>query len=212
MIIPGSEPSMRRTCALVLLVSLGAVGCGGDPEVVVEATLARQDAAAAPVPDMPVRLLPYNRDSIIAGLRQKAAKPEPQVPPALLARIDSLQRATRARAGDTLNVARERTLRTLRAQVDSIRAARQEWSAETLKGFNEAVQARLENLGGVQELADTTNADGRVTFRAPEGQWWVFARYLLPDRELYWNVPLRIRERPSTVRLTAENAEARPVR
>lgn len=203
---------MRRTCALFLLVSLGAVGCGGDPEVVVEATLARQGAAAAPVPDMPVRLLPYNRDSIIAGLRQKAAKPEPQVPPALLARIDSLQRATRARAGDTLNVARERTLRTLRAQVDSIRAARQEWSAETLKGFNEAVQARLENLGGVQELADTTNADGRVAFRAPEGQWWVFARYLLPDRELYWNVPLRIRERPSTVRLTAENAEARPVR
>ena len=159
---------------------------------------------------MPVRLLPYNRDSIIAGLRQKAAKPEPQVPPELIARIDSLQRvAARSRAGDTLNTARERTLRTLRAQADSIRAARQEWSAETLKGFNEAVQASLEKLGGVQELADTTGADGRVTFRAPEGRWWVFARYLLPDRELYWNVPIRIQEQSATVRLTGENAEVR---
>lgn len=204
---------MRRTCALFLLVSLGAVGCGGDPEVVVEATLPRQGAAAAPVADMPVRLLPYNRDSVIAGLRQKAKTSEPEVPPELLARIDSLQAtAARARAGDTLNVARERTLRTLRAQVDSIRAARQAWSAETLKGFNEAVQARLENLGGVQELADTTDAAGRVTFRAPEGRWWVFARYLLPDRELYWNLPLQIRDEPATVRLTIENAEVRPAR
>lgn len=210
MIIPGLEPSMRRTYALFLFVSFGALGCGGDPEVTVEATLPRQ-GAAAPVADMPVRLLPYNRDSIIAGLRQKAAKPEPQVPPELIARIDSLQGVTaRARAGDTLNVARERTLRTLRAQVDSIRAARQEWSDETLKGFNEAVQARLETLGGVQELADTTGADGRVTFRAPEGRWWVFARYLLPDRELYWNIPIQIQEQSATVRLTAENAQARP--
>jgi hypothetical protein len=196
---------------LFLLVSLGTAGCGGDPEVAVEAMLPQQGMAAAPVVDMPVRLLPYNRDSIIAGLREKAAKPEPQVPPELLARIDSLQTVTaRARAGDTLNVARERTLRTLRAQVDSIRAARQAWSAETLEGFNEAVQARLETLGGLQELADTTGADGRVTFRAPEGRWYVFARYLLPDRELYWNVPIQIREEPVSVRLSSENAQARP--
>ena len=203
---------MRRTYALVLLMSSGLLGCSGDPEVVVEAILPGQSAAAAPVADMPVRLLPYNRDSIIAGLRAKAAKPEPQVPPEMLARIDSLQAlTTRARAGDTLNVARDRTLRTLRAQVDSIRQARAAWSAETLKRFNDAVQARLETLGGVQELADTTDANGRVTFRAPEGRWWVFARYLLPDRELYWNVPVQIREQPATVRLITENAKVRPV-
>ena len=203
---------MRRAYALFLLVSLTAGGCDSDPEIAVQAMLpGTGSASAVPTADVPVRLLPYDRDSIIADLRKNPSKPEPQVPPELLAQIDSLQRRiAQTRPGDTTIVARQRTLSTLRAKADSIEAARREWSAATLAGFSEAVQAKLDKLDGLQELADTTDATGTVTFRAPEGRWWVFARYLLPDRELYWNLPIHVRGEATTVRLTPENATSRP--
>lgn len=198
---------MRRACVLLFAVPLLIAGCDSDPEVVVRATLAGQDGGIA---ELPVRLLPYNRDSIIAGLEDKAKTPQPQVPPELLAQIDSLQKPRAARAGDTLAAVRERSLRTLRARVDSIQEARREWSTKTLAGFNEAVTKKLGTLGDMEELADTTDAAGSVTFRAPPGQWWVYSRYLLPNQELYWNVPVEIGSGTTAVQLNERNAKARP--
>lgn len=200
---------MRRAWLLAVTIPLLAGGCESDPEVVVSATAGAQ-GAAAPITELPVRLLPYNRDSIIAELQEKARKPQPQVPPELLAQIDSLQSVSGARARDTLAAARERTLRTLRARVDSIREARREWSAETLAGFDAAVRKRLDALDDMEELVDTTDASGNAKFRAVPGRWWVFSRYLLPDRELYWNVPIEVASGATQVQLSPSNAESRP--
>ena len=202
---------MRCMRVLLIAVPLLVGGCDSDPEIAVRATLPAQGTGPAePIVELPVRLVPYDRDSIIAALQRDAPTPEPQVPPELLARIDSLQNARPRPAGDSVGAARERTLRTLRAQVDSIRTARREWSTKTLAGFDEAVRKKLETLGGKEELADTTDAAGAVTFRAPAGRWWVYARYLLPDRELYWNVPIEIVGDRAEVQLSAENTRVRP--
>src|SRR5690606_725291 len=94
-------------------------------------------------------------------------------------------------------------------RMDSIRVARETWAEEAFRDFGDVVQAHLDRTGR-EELADTTDAAGIATFRAPEGQWWVHARYTLPFEELYWNVPLEVQGDSVHIRLTEENAEVRP--
>ena len=94
-------------------------------------------------------------------------------------------------------------------QMDSIRVARETWADEAFADFGQVVAAHLERTGR-EEMADTTNAAGVATFRAPAGQWWVHARYTLPFEELYWNVPLQVEGDTVYIRLSEENAEVRP--
>lgn len=95
-------------------------------------------------------------------------------------------------------------------QADSIRLIRERWAERAFESYDDVVAAKLAERG-VEELADTTNAQGVATFRAPEGQWWVYARYALPYQELYWNVPIEVTGDSTVVRLTEENAKPRPM-
>ena len=65
---------------------------------------------------------------------------------------------------------------------------------------------------GREEMADTTTAAGSTLFRTSEGQWWVYARYTLPNEELYWNEPIEVSGDSTHILLTEENAERRPAR
>ena len=73
------------------------------------------------------------------------------------------------------------------------------------------VDALIE-ASGLEEAADTTGVDGGALVEVPPGQYWVHARYELPNDELYWNVPITVeRGDPVVVRLSRANAIRRPI-
>lgn len=256
---------MKRFLALLsVAVPVGLAACG-QPEVVVEAAIP-QEGAAEPLrlADLPVRLLPYDRDAIFDSLEAAFSEPEPQIPPEILAAQEQVQQAqTEWRAAeerwntvrDSLRTLSERTQslasqglrgtpqyqqafqqfgrlegeerqvkqrmdaafarfdqiqRQTLAQVDSVRVVREAWAERAFADYDDIVAARLMELG-VEELADTTNANGMVLFNVPEGRWWIYARYTLPYEELYWNIPLELAGDSTLIRLTPENAQRRPV-
>lgn len=256
---------MKRFLALLsVVIPVGMAACSS-PEVVIEAALP-QEGAAEPLTlaDLPVRLLPYDRDAIFDSLAQAYGEPEPQIPPEILAAQEQVQQAqTEWRDAeerwntvrDSLRTLSERTQslasqglrgtpqyqqafqqfgrlegeerqvkqrmdaaftrfdqiqRQTLAQVDSVRVVREAWAERAFADYDQVVAARLQALG-LEELADTTNANGMAVFRAPEGQWWVYARYTMPYEELYWNVPLELTGDSTHVRLTPETAQRRPV-
>lgn len=171
-----------------------------DPEVVVEVVAAGAEGAAPePVARLPVRLLPYDRETILDSLRA-AAPPEPVIPPELRAqaRADSL--------AETLGIleARHREVKQTggplpardRRRLDSLRLAREAWADAAFASFPERARARLAALRR-PALADTTGPDGLARFRAPRGRWWVHARW----RGREWNVPVVVGRRGVRVRL-----------
>ena len=98
----------------------------------------------------------------------------------------------------------------LNQQAREISLQRQAWSDEAFAAVDSVITARLDEMG-LEERADTTTAQGAVTFQGVEpGQWWVHARYDRAYDELYWNEPVEVaRGEQVTVRLTRENAEVR---
>jgi hypothetical protein len=247
----------RPISPLFLLLSLLAAACS-QPQLTVQAELSEAGAEAAdPIADLPIRLVPYDRDAIIDSLTLAGKAPEPRLPVALNATRDSLaivQAAWRVEEArlraiqDTmpmLNVRigadpteRERKLRetqrleqeqrevkqrmaTLQAQisarsreigetVDSVRAARQRWSQTVLKDFDRIAEARI-SAAGRSAVIDTTDRAGNAVIRVEEGRWWVYARYALPDTELYWNVPVEVAGPTARVLLNEQNAVHRPL-
>lgn len=112
----------------------------------------------------------------------------------LFARFDSLQRAT--------NTA-----------MDSIRIIRQDWADRAFEDVGLVIAARVEETG-LEENADTTGVDaaGAAVFEVSPGEYWVFARYELPNHEYYWNLPVTVlRGDPTVVELTPDNARLRPI-
>jgi hypothetical protein len=224
---------MKRSAVLAAVLLVGLSACDR-PEVVVEAAVAESAGAApSPVPDLPVRLLPYDRDEVIDSLTRAYGKPEPAVPPDLAQQQDSLRGLEaewrRLSAGDSGAStagrvdpgedgvkqgiaelgARITALRHVVAErLDSLRAARRAWASEALADFDSLAQARA-SAADRREVADTTGADGTATFHVDEGRWWVYARYVLPDEELYWNFPVEVAGRTTRVRLDAGNAVRR---
>ncbi|MBV9772878.1 MAG: hypothetical protein JO040_02970 [Gemmatimonadetes bacterium] len=197
--------------SLVLLVALvpTLAACHGDPKVVVRASM--EEGATAGIEDLPVRLLPYDRDAILDSLRAKSRVPEPQVPADLVQQMQSLpglEQQARAR-GDTAVTRFQAFRRVVLARADSMRAARKAWADKTYARFDEKAVAALAN-SGEPEQADTTDASGTATFRAKEGRRWVYARYTLPYSELYWNVPVEVTGDSTVVRLTRANAKEKP--
>ena len=189
---------------------LAAAGCGGADNVVVHASLG--EGGGQPVADLPVRLIPYDREAILDSLARDAGSPEPRLPADAMERIRSLQ-AEEARVkprGDTA-VARVAAQRNAYlARLDSVRTARAKWLEDRREDFETAAKER--NAKGLPEQADTTDAAGRATFAAEAGRWWAVSRYVLPDQVLEWSVPVRVREDGDSVvvRLTRENARAEP--
>jgi hypothetical protein len=75
---------MRRVVLTIAAVTVaaGITACGTDVAVQIQQeTLASPDGTGAGVPNLPVRLLPYDRDAIFDSLAQAAPRPEPQIPP-----------------------------------------------------------------------------------------------------------------------------------
>ena len=256
---------MKRVLALpAAALLLGSTACS-TPEVVVEAAIVQESTGETrALADLPIRLLPYDRDAVFDSLEAAAATPEPPIPADLLAAQQTVREAQEAHSQaearwqtvrDSLRVLSEATQRLsqqnlrgtpqyqqaynafnaldpqegqLRAQAeaafdrftslqeatieraDSVRVVREVWADEAFRDFQEVVDAHLARSGR-EELADTTNAAGVANFRAPAGQWWVYARYTLPYEELYWNLPVEVTGDGAQVQLTAENAERRPV-
>jgi hypothetical protein len=199
---------MKRFVWMAALLAVAA--CGGSDSVVVRASLG--DAGAQPVPDLPVRLLPYDRQGILDSLGLENEDPEPKIPRSMTQRLRTLQAeeaAVKAR-GDTAVGRIQAERRALMAQADSIRKARERWLASMREDFEKAVEERLGH-SGLTEKADTTDAAGRAGFAADPGKWYAVARYVLPDVVLEWQVPVTARDGDSTVvRLTRKNAREEP--
>ena len=198
----------RSVWVFALLVAAGA--CGGGENVVVRASLG--EGGGQPVPDLPVRLLPYDRQAILDSLARADESPEPRLPRDAMEQIRRLQ-AEEARArqqGDTAGVTRVQAQRTayLR-QLEAVRTARAKWLEERRANFEEGAKAH--NAKGLPEQADTTDAAGRAAFSADAGKWWAVARYVLPDEVLEWSVPISVTEKDSVVvHLDRRNARSEP--
>lgn len=107
-------------------------------------------------------------------------------------RFDSLQAATISR-------------------VDSVRFIREDWADQAFAEIG-PVMAAKSAAAGLDAAIDTTSAQGTVTFEADPGDYWVYARHELPYNELYWNIPVTlVRGEPLQLRLSAENAQERPI-
>lgn len=96
-------------------------------------------------------------------------------------------------------------------QSQEIQLAREQWAEQAFADVGDVIEARLAEVNR-EELVDTTDASGTVTFDAPAGEWWVHARYPLPYEELYWNVPVTVSSGEThEIRISRENAEERPI-
>ncbi len=87
---------MKRSLLVLFatLLPLAMAACGGGPEVVVHAA-ADAPGAEGPVDlaDLPVRLLPYDRDAIFDSLEAAYPEPEPAIPQDILDQQQAVQTA-----------------------------------------------------------------------------------------------------------------------
>lgn len=197
----------RKFVVLALLVS--AAACGTDPKVVVRASLT---PGGEPISDLPVQLLPYNREELLDSLGKAADDPEPRLPQEVLQQLQVLQAesASAHAKGDTV-VARWRAQRRyLKAREDSVQRARAVWADSAFKDFPE-VAKNAAAARELSEVSDTTDATGRAELPAEEGQYWIYARYILPDVELEWNVQITHTGDSTVVPLTRANAKVNPL-
>lgn len=195
------KPSVTLTLALLL-----AAACDAGPRVVVLATLDGQ-----PVADLPLTLLPYDRERLQDSLRREAGDDAPTVPQELLRELAGLDSALARPAGDSAAVDRADSLRVLRDRL----AARVDTARMDLQTFEGRLVQRADSLGrlGAEAAeriaaADTTDEQGRATFPASPGPSWIRGRYILPDAVLEWNlgVTLPAGQDSIVVRLDRSNA------
>jgi hypothetical protein len=85
---------MKRFLVLLsAVVPLGMAACS-QPQVVVEATMPQEGTAeAVRLADLPVRLLPYDRDAIFDSLQAAFEEPEPQIPAEITQAQEQVQQA-----------------------------------------------------------------------------------------------------------------------
>lgn len=122
---------------------LGMVGCE-QPQVVVEVGLTDAGGEVQPLPDLPVRLLPYDREAVLDSLEAASSEPQPPIPPELLAQQQQVQFAQSAWRDA------EGRLTTVR---DSIRALNDRLSAtgEGAAADPQALRTRLQSLQGEEQ-------------------------------------------------------------
>ncbi len=78
-----------RVAVFALFFSPLLAACGSS--LTVEIMTEGAEGAATPVANLEVQFLPYDRDSLFSAIAQSAGTPEPQVPPAVRARLDSVR-------------------------------------------------------------------------------------------------------------------------
>lgn len=247
-------PGLTAAIATIALTACGPV------DVTIVAELG-EGADAQPLNALEVQVLPYDRDQIFDSLAAAASRPEPPIPPDLMAARDEIAQArTEWRDAENRWVILRDTLTKLSEELedldpgmrlynelflqwedfnieyeaanrvqtdlferftdlqsaaigrmDSINFQREQWAAEAFVEVDAVIGAKIE-MSGLVAVYDTTEAAGSVQVQVPPGDYWVHARYELPDVELYWNVPITVvRGEPLVVRLTRENAESRPI-
>lgn len=81
---------IRKATQLMMTVMLAIAGCNGPRDVTVEVWAPDLDDQLDPVPGLPLVILPYDRDSVLALLESEALQPRPHV-----AVLDSLFAAFR---------------------------------------------------------------------------------------------------------------------
>ncbi len=85
---------MKRVLVMLFALAPLALSACGNPQVFVEASYAEEGAAERRVlTDLPVRLLPYDRDAIFDSLEAAYAEPEPSIPPEVLQQQQVVQQA-----------------------------------------------------------------------------------------------------------------------
>jgi hypothetical protein len=90
------ELPMKRFLLLVAFLGpLITAGCG-QPQLVVEAALTDAAGERLALGDLPIRLLPYDRDAIFDSLQQAYPEPEPPIPPEITEARERVQEAQTA--------------------------------------------------------------------------------------------------------------------
>lgn len=84
---------MSKHCALLLSAAVVLVGCSRSGQVDVRVMGISAEGGAAAISKLPVRLLPYDRDSLFDALAARAPEPQPQIPADLLTLRDSVSQA-----------------------------------------------------------------------------------------------------------------------
>jgi hypothetical protein len=177
-----------KQSALVLLVL--AAACDAGPRIVVRASL-----DGRPVADLPLLLLPYDREAIQDSLRREAEGDAPTLPQELLRELAGLDSALARPPTDSTAMARVDSLRQRRdrlaARLDSARIRLSEWEARLV--------ARADSLGAAtaesadrESAVDTTDAGGRAALAATPGTAWIRGSYVLTDAVVEWNVPVTL--------------------
>jgi hypothetical protein len=195
---------MKRSYVPLLAAATLAAACG-KPKVVVRAEL-----EGGAVADLPVALINYDRKAVMDSLARAAGAPEPAFPQELIQQMRAISAEGQAavQRGDTAVARVDAMRRALTARVDSVRAAQKAWVAKAYAPFDSAVQKRTER-SGLKVSEDTTDASGRVTFKAGDpGTWWVSAHYTLPYSTLDWNVPVTVEKGQDSVVVVLRRANA----
>lgn len=160
----------RPIPTLVLAVPLLLAACG-KPEVTVLAELPQAGTTTRePVSDLPVRLVPYDRDAIIDSLTAASNLPEPKLPAALQLQRDSLASAQAEwRAESARLQAIEDTIPTLTVRVgsDPVERERKVRQAQRLDQEQREVKLRIEALQAriaarsraIRAIVDSTRAE-----------------------------------------------------
>ncbi|MDR0787165.1 MAG: hypothetical protein LBG44_04800 [Gemmatimonadota bacterium] len=128
---------------LVPFMGLIFVACG-QPHLVVEAGLVNSDGERVALSELPVRLLPYDRDAIFDSLRAASPTPEPSIPPEVLANRQRTERAqaTWRAAEKEWNIVRD-SLRTLNQQLQGMEDRGERESSQHRQGV--ALRNRLDS-------------------------------------------------------------------
>lgn len=195
---------MKRPVWVFALIAVAA--CDSGPKVVVRASLDE----GGPIADLPVRLLPYDRQAILDSIAAEREEPEPVLPQDVIQRLRAIQaeEARRATGGDSALAGLRAERQALLVRADSFTKAHEAWLADIREPLERAVQAAR---GSETERVDTTDASGRADLEAGEGRWWLVARYVLPETVLEWEVPVIVRPDSTVVALTRANAKESPL-
>jgi hypothetical protein len=85
--------SKHRLLGLLLVTLAPLAACEGSGQLQVRAVSVGPDGEPQGLANLPVRMLPYDRDSIFEALEARAPEAEPQIPPDLLQLRDSVSTA-----------------------------------------------------------------------------------------------------------------------
>jgi len=84
---------MNRLVFTVVLAGTATLAACGGTEVVVQGQVQAEEGQAAALANLPIRILPYDRDFIFDSLRAAYPEPEPEVPADLIQLRDSIAQA-----------------------------------------------------------------------------------------------------------------------